>query len=91
MTPPSPSAPAGSSSTDQTPDSKDEADLSENTTRAQSPVGGEDEKKGTETASSLKEESLGSDAIEYPTGWSFTFIVVALVLSIFLISLDMVR
>ncbi len=34
---------------------------------------------------------MTDDDIEYPTGWSFTFIVIALVLSIFLVSLDMVR
>lgn len=31
------------------------------------------------------------DENEYPTGWAFVFIIVALVLSIFLISLDMVN
>jgi hypothetical protein len=40
---------------------------------------------------SVREEPLGQDDMDYPTGWAFTFIVVALVLSIFLISLDMVR
>src|SRR4051794_31992157 len=30
------------------------------------------------------------EADEYPKGWAFTFIVVALVMSIFLVSLDMV-
>ena len=36
-------------------------------------------------------EAPATDDLEYPTGWSFTFIVIALVLSIFLVSLDMVR
>jgi hypothetical protein len=60
-------------------------------------VGNEDEneidpeKKDVERNGSVKEEPAGGDDMEYPTGISFAFIIVALVLSIFLVSLDMVR
>jgi hypothetical protein len=66
-----------------------DAYLSDTTTRPASPA--PDEKKDVETAGSVKEEASGPEDGEYPTGWAFTFIVVALVLSIFLVSLDMVR
>ncbi|KAL2127329.1 hypothetical protein VTI74DRAFT_10898 [Chaetomium olivicolor] len=66
---------------------KYEAYLSGETTRAPSEIG-DDEKKHEETSGSIRDESSPDD-IEYPTGWTFTFIVVALVLSIFLVSLDM--
>ncbi|GAB1314464.1 Efflux pump antibiotic resistance protein [Madurella fahalii] len=62
-----------------------EAYLSGETTRAPSVSGDENEKNGVE-AGSVREEQ---DTTEYPTGWTFTFIVVALVMSIFLVSLDM--
>lgn len=41
-------------------------------------------------AGAVKESGNGEDEIEYPTGLPFVFIIVALVLSIFLVSLDMV-
>jgi hypothetical protein len=49
-----------------------------------------DEKKELERGGSVGEDPAETNDIEYPTGWTFTFIVVALVLSIFLVSLDMV-
>ncbi|KXX76653.1 putative HC-toxin efflux carrier TOXA [Madurella mycetomatis] len=65
--------------------SNHEAHLSGETTRTPSVSGDENEKNG-EGRGSLEEEQ---DMTEYPTGWTFTFIVIALVLSIFLVSLDM--
>ncbi|KAK4239384.1 major facilitator superfamily domain-containing protein [Achaetomium macrosporum] len=64
-----------------------EAYLSGESTRAASTVG--DEKKDATAEGSVSEAPPAQDDMEYPTGWSFTFIVVALVLSIFLVSLDM--
>lgn len=54
--------------------------------------GDENEKKerGTSDGSLRDEPSGPDDYIEYPTGVTFLFIVVALILSIFLVSLDMV-
>lgn len=55
------------------------------------PTEDEKEKQKPETSGSIKAEPAEvQDDTEYPTGWTFTFIVVALVLSIFLVSLDMV-
>jgi hypothetical protein len=60
-------------------------------------VGNDDENekdqeiKDAEKNGSVKEEPAGGDDMEYPTGLTFGFIIVALVLSIFLVSLDMVR
>lgn len=48
-----------------------------------------DEKKGKEGSAGL--ESTEASPGEYPTGARLLFIVIALVLSIFLVSLDMVR
>lgn len=48
-----------------------------------------DEKKGKEGSAGLK--STEASPGEYPTGARLLFIVIALVLSIFLVSLDMVR
>lgn len=74
---------SGQASTLQPPNPKYDAYLSGATS--------EDEKKEPETNSSVKEEAPAEDdGIEYPTGLPFAFIVVALVLSIFLVSLDMV-
>jgi MFS family permease len=70
--------------------SKYEAYLSGASTRAPSPVGFGNEKKDSEKGDGVGEDPAETDDIEYPTGWTFTFIVVALVLSIFLVSLDMV-
>lgn len=71
-------------------DPKYDANLSTGSTRAPTPLPDEkNEKNGSGTDGSTKEEPLGSDENDYPTGWSFTFIIVALVLSIFLVSLDM--
>ena len=70
--------------------SKYEAYLSGASTRAPSPVEFGNEKKDSERGNSVGEHPGDTDDIEYPTGWTFTFIVVALVLSIFLVSLDMV-
>ncbi|KAK4157152.1 hypothetical protein C8A00DRAFT_40385 [Chaetomidium leptoderma] len=67
---------------------KYDAYLSGETTRAASPEN-EKGKKDPDVGGSVKEEPAESDDIEYPTGWTFTFIVVALVCSIFLVSLDM--
>ncbi|KAG7289157.1 hypothetical protein NEMBOFW57_005520 [Staphylotrichum longicolle] len=73
---------SGQASTLQPPNPKYDAYLSGATS--------EDEKKEPETNSSVKEEAPAEDdGIEYPTGLPFAFIVVALVLSIFLVSLDM--
>ncbi len=77
----------------QPPQAKNDAYLSDATTRAPSPspTGVEDEKKGPTPAGSVREGAQeAQDEMEYPTGVSFAFIVVALVLSIFLVSLDMV-
>lgn len=77
------------------PDSKHDAYHSGATTRAASPVAFEKETAAEAAAGSVKAEesaaSPDSDEMEYPTGMTFTFIIVALVLSIFLVSLDMVR
>ncbi|KAK4142509.1 major facilitator superfamily domain-containing protein [Dichotomopilus funicola] len=78
--------------------------LSGESTRAASPTG-DDETTATkekvvetsEKAASAKDVEAGAvkesgdegEEIEYPTGLAFTFIIVALVLSIFLVSLDM--
>jgi hypothetical protein len=59
-------------------------------TRAATPVTVENEKKDPLADGSVKDEPVGADEIEYPTGVAFAFIIVALVLSIFLVSLDMV-
>ncbi|KAK3901419.1 putative HC-toxin efflux carrier TOXA [Staphylotrichum tortipilum] len=70
--------------------SKYDAYLSGASTRAGSPARGEQEKKEPPAEGSVKEEQPeAEDDGEYPTGWAFTFIVVALVLSVFLVSLDM--
>ncbi len=74
------------------PSSKYDAYLSGASTRAGSPARGDQEKKEQQVEGSVKEEQPEAmDEGEYPTGWAFTFIVVALVLSVFLVSLDMVR
>ncbi|KAH6641073.1 major facilitator superfamily-domain-containing protein [Chaetomium tenue] len=57
-------------------------------TRAASPATLENEMKDPE-AGVVKEKPAEAEEIEYPTGVAFTFIVVALVLSVFLVSLDM--
>lgn len=69
---------------------KQDAYLSGASTHAPSISGDGNEKKGAETGSSLAEEPLDSDAALYPTGWTLGMVIVALVLSIFLVSLDMV-
>jgi hypothetical protein len=50
-----------------------------------------DHGKDSETEDAVKEKPAEEVEIEYPTGVAFTFIIVALVLSVFLVSLDMVR
>lgn len=53
-------------------------------------TGGEtDEERGDEVEDAPQEERA-ADPMDYPTGVRLTFIIVALVLSIFLVSLDMV-
>ncbi|KAK4122176.1 MFS general substrate transporter [Parathielavia appendiculata] len=69
---------------------KTEAYLSGESTRAPTPTEkGDENEKDPEKSGSVKEEGAGTDEMEYPTGLAFSFIVVALVLSIFLVSLDM--
>lgn len=55
-------------------------------------TGGEtDEERGDEVEDAPQEDAAAAvNAEEYPTGMRLTFIIVALVLSIFLVSLDMV-
>jgi hypothetical protein len=69
--------------------------LSRTTSRTTTPTGeGYREKEGgNSTDGSIREgmTAPSKDENEYPTGWAFVFIIVALVLSIFLISLDMVN
>jgi hypothetical protein len=80
----------------------DETDM----TRAATPVTVEDEEnhgkdhgkdhekdhgKDSEAEDAVKEKPAEEVEVEYPTGVAFTFIIVALVLSVFLVSLDMVR
>ncbi|KAL2017360.1 hypothetical protein VTK56DRAFT_2283 [Thermocarpiscus australiensis] len=56
----------------------------------QTAPGNDSEKKDSSSDRSAKHEPpLVLDLFEYPSGWTFTFIVIALVLSIFLVSLDM--
>lgn len=70
---------------------KNDAYLSGGSTRAASVSGALDEKKDAGTgSSSIREEPLDSDGMEYPQGWTLGMVIVALVLSIFLVSLDMV-
>lgn len=88
--------PSTSATTTPNPKPKQDAYLSDSTTRAPSlsESGNENKEKAAErTSNSLKEEPLGSeqDSNEYPTGFTLVSIVIALVLSIFLVSLDMVR
>lgn len=64
---------------------KYEAYLSCNSTRASSEVGDDEQIDGTDG-----ESEPSPDEMQYPTGWPFAFIVIALVLGIFLVSLDMV-
>lgn len=76
---------------------RDSAYLSGGSTRAPSTIEIEKEKAGEQTdSSSTKEESSSptpqsedGDAVEYPSGTPLAFIVVALVLSVFLVALDM--
>ncbi|KAL1838443.1 hypothetical protein VTJ49DRAFT_2666 [Mycothermus thermophilus] len=69
-----------------------DASVSGTTTRAATPIENKHkEKKSPGTDPSLHEmpAAPAEDDSDYPTGWIFTFIVVALVLSVFLVSLDM--
>jgi len=76
---------------------RDSAYLSGGSTRAPSTIEIEKEKAGEQTDSgSTKEEpssptpqSEDGDAVEYPSGAPLAFVVVALVLSVFLVALDM--
>ncbi|KAK4099579.1 MFS general substrate transporter [Parathielavia hyrcaniae] len=72
---------------------KTEAYLSGETTRAPTPATekGVENEKDSEKGGSVKEEAAGTaiEEMEYPTGLAFSFIVVALVLTVFLVSLDM--
>ncbi|KAK3326634.1 major facilitator superfamily-domain-containing protein [Apodospora peruviana] len=79
------------------PEQQDVANLSSGSTRAPSTVGFDEKKIDGDTASTGGEDALpvtGADLDlidddEYPKGMTLTFIVIALVLSIFLVSLDM--
>ncbi|KAL2269654.1 hypothetical protein VTJ83DRAFT_1838 [Remersonia thermophila] len=71
---------------------RQDASVSATTTRAPTPTdAGDREKKGSGTDPSVQEAVAASvdDDGDYPKGWVFTFIIVALVLSVFLVSLDM--